>query len=162
MNSNQVKIEELQKHRLTGARGTLIEMHHSFRHIALSNVSLLSILLLPLFFDLILWLNLDLIISFWDKIFNTAISVLEIKGSVSNVEILFPGRLINMPFPNIEAASPSIDAVLLNLIICITLFALSFFISKSYLPISYFLRALIFIQTSSSIYFLIKSDEFPY
>lgn len=163
MSSDSIRKQELDRHRRMGSRGTIIEMHHSLRHINLSAVSILSIFLLPLVFDVVLWHYLENITGLWANIFNFWSEHLGIAGKVFYTEIYLPGgRMIYMPFPNLEAAVPSAFTVWANLVICLIIYLVSVFIPKKFLPIIYFIRALVLIQISASVYFLLNPGYFPY
>ena len=164
MSSDNVSNRELKRNRHLGSRGNIIEMHHSLYQMKMSAFTLLSIILLPIFFDVVLWDNLENIITLWKNIFifwgeHIGIS----QNNVFYSEVYIPsGRLIYMPFPNLPASLPSTFAVWANLIICGIIYLVSVLIPKRLLPIIYFIRALVLIQISASVYFILNPHSFPY
>ena len=165
MSSNRFSHQELKRHRHLGSRGNMIEMHHSLRNLSLDKFTVLSIFLLPLLFDVALWFNLETIVNFWRDVFIFWGKHLgmDASNSVFYTEIYIPGReVLFMPFPNLPASLPSSFTVWTNLIVCFIVYLLSMLIPKTLLPVIYFLRALLLIQISASVYFLVSPDSFPY
>lgn len=162
MGFNRLQHSGLHLKRFTGNRGTLIQMHHSLRNITLSNASILAIFLLPIFFDMFIWQNLDIIMGLWEDIFSYFIKSMELKGRVFYTDFSILGHIIYVPFPDLETTMPSQQMVWINVLVCVGIFILSFIIPQSFLPVAYFIRALTLIQFSASGYFFLHPNNFPY
>ncbi len=153
---------KIQQSRKTSAQGTLIRMHRSMRSIDFTPSIILSIMLLPLLFDFILYANLSSITLFWANIMNFWISRINPHGHLSYMDISLLGQTLFIPVPEVPLAAPSHSAVWINLIACILIMVITDFLPKKYLPAIYLLRAALVIQFSASIYFFIHPDKVPY
>lgn len=163
MSFDKLSDEEVIRYRRTGARGSFIEPHHSLRSIVLTRSSIMALLLLPLFFELMLWINLDAILGFWDTSLSMWINLLDLPAKVLYKDINILGTISHVPFPDVASFSPSTAAIWYNIVACLLIFLVSLLVPSSYMPIAYFIRALVFVQLSASAYFLISgNDAFPY
>jgi hypothetical protein len=153
---------ELFKARNTSAKGNVIEMHHALRKITLSNSSMIAIIVLPLFFDMLIWFKLEMIMQFWHAVFHFWISHIGLNGQVFYTPVVMFGKQIFVPFPDLPVVLPTVKEVWMNISICLLIMALSLFIPKKFLPLTYLLRAALLVQMSASLYFLISPHSFPY
>ncbi len=153
---------KLLQYRQTGTHGTRIRMHRALRHISLSPTTIFSIIVLPVFFDALLWTHLDTITQLWGRWFGFWIGHLQPDAHVAYASTAFLGRQLDVPYPDLMAALPSKAAVQINLIAALLILLPTGLISKKYLPVTYLLRAAILIQISSSVYFMLRPDHLPY
>ena len=112
-------------------------------------------------FDAVLWLKLDAIIMFWQDIFKFWGDNLDLTNRIFYGEELVFGRYVYMPYPDIAVSYPANTSSLLNIVFCVVIYLFSFRFHEKFLPIAYFIRALLLIQISASIYCL-SNDKFPY
>ncbi len=156
-------IAKLLRLRQSGTHGTVVPMHRALRRIRLEPSSILAIILLPVFFDLLLWVNLKPITELWGAFFDFWISKLHLVGHVSYATMKILGTSMPIPFPDLPTTLPSHYAVWGNGLVSLALLALTKFIpQKNYLPASYIARVALIIQISASLYFLIKPESPPY
>lgn len=153
---------KLLKYRHTGIRGTPIVMHRALRKITLSYSAIATIVLLPLFFDGILWMGLDSITKLWAGIFDFWIHRLKLDGQVLYVGTQLLGKQLSIPYPDLPTSIPSQLAIYNNIVYSLLLFALVHFIPKNYLPAIYVLRTALLIQLSASFYYIIHPGSNPY
>ncbi len=153
---------KLFRHRHTGTHGTEIYMHRALRRITLSPSALLAIGLLPILFNLLLWTHVEFITGLWAQIFDFWIGKLQLDGQVSYTGMAFLGKQIEIPYPDLLTSLPSPSAILFNILISVSLFALTYFIPKNYLPATYVVRAALLIQLSASLYFILNPQHPPY
>ena len=152
----------LQRHRYTGTHGTPIHMHRALRHITLSPTALFTIVVLPFLVDWLLWQHVDSITGLWARIFNFWILKLDLDGGVSFTTLMFLGKPIEVPYPDLLTSLPSPFAIQINILVSVALFALTHFIPKHYLPATYIVRTALLIQISASIYFFFNPGQPPY
>ena len=83
-------------------------------------------------------------------------------GHAGSHSLRILGRVINLPYPMLEAEVPSFGAVYWNLLICIVLFLASFLMPQRITPVTYLVRATLLIQASASIDRMVSPGDFPY
>lgn len=147
--------------RYRNSRGGVIPMHHAFKTIELGSVSRMSALLLPVLFVAIIWLFLPMILDLWDGVLSFWMRHLY-HGQVAYSPQVLLGQDVYVPYPLLEAETPSRFAVWANLIICVLVFLVSFLLPRRAMPITYLFRTLMLIQSSASIDRLVSPQFFPY
>jgi hypothetical protein len=147
---------KLLKYRHTSTQGTTIRMHRALRSLSFTRGRLLTMLLLPLFFDLVLYFNIDSILHFWSESFTFLIDRLRPEGHLATLTVAFPTGSLDIPFPDLPTFAPSSFAIWMNIAVSIMLFVLSGLIPKNLMPLIYLLRAALLIQISASVYFLVS------
>jgi len=145
-----------------GAKGTIIHMHRALRKLELTPSIILTMILLPILCDGILWINLPAITGLWASIFDYWITNLNLDGDVSYATIKLLRHKILMPYPDLIAITPQHVTIWLNLIIVLLLFALSELLPKRWLPFNYLLKAGLIIQLSASLYFFLSPNHAPH
>jgi len=154
--------QRLWDSRHTSAKGTAIRMHRALRKLTLSPSILIAVVILPLLFDAILWLNLDGIVGLWADIFNFCIDKLQLNGQLSYQDTNLLYRHILLPYPDLLTDPPSPTTIWESGVIASLLLLLSNWIPKHAMPFAYILRAGLFIQISSSCYFFFNPDHPPH
>jgi hypothetical protein len=154
--------DQLLQKRRTGAKGTPILMHRSLWNLPLDRRTQYTILFLPLAFDLLLWFNLENITDFWAWIFAYWMQAMDMVGTVETLGQEMLWGVMDMPYPDLPALLPEQSAVWINMVACIIVMLLSNLIPSNFLPLTFLLRFILFIQLTASVYFLISPDYFPY
>ena len=154
--------EQVQIARRANAKGEPIAKHHAFRTIGFTKTTLLTVLLLPLVTDLMLWWQLDNIISLWHGIFSFWSEAMGFSAVIENMPSGLSLATADLPIPPFDALVPSTQEVYINGLAAVALFALSFFMPEKLMPIAYLLRTYFVIHLSAVLYFLISPDYFPY
>ncbi len=149
-------------YRHTGAHGTTIRMHRALRKLRFSPSMLMAMILLPLIFDMTLWMNLEIITGVWADIFNFCIAKLNLDGHVSYESIRLLRHEVLMPYPDLMASPPFSITLWVNLFITALFLLLSAFVPKNWLPFTYLARAGLLIQISASLYFFFNPDQPPH
>lgn len=162
MTYNNQEIQNIQAARHLNSNGIPIAMHHAFRTIGFTKSTLLTMLLLPVFFDLLLWWQVDNIIALWHGIFSFWSQELGFVGAVENMPAGLLFSDVDLPLPPFDALVPAPETVYINGIAAALLFAVSFFLPERLMPVSYLLRACLIIHLSAVLYFLINPLSFPY
>ncbi len=154
--------DKLLAARQTGVKGTRILKHRALRNMPLSSVALQTAILLPLFVDVLLWLNFDTIAAFWSDIITYWMSKIDVGYGVAHMDMRVLGRVIAIPYPDVPTILPTHKLVLSNLMGVLVLGLLSFFIPRVNMPMIYLVRASLVIHTTAIIYFLLSPNYFPY
>lgn len=161
MSSKQTPEQEVYLNKNMGAKGSIIKEHHSMRHININKFHVILLLLLPLFFDSLLWINIESIIGLWQNIFVFWLEHIGINSKIIHINFSLLGLPVDLAFPELDTFYPTIGYVFVTLIICCVIFLISAMMPKKFLPISYFVRGLLFVHILSSFYFLLNNN-FPY
>ena len=87
------------KLRFTSYQGNFISLHHSLYNVRFTPNILLSMILIPIFFNLVQLCLMDQIMDFWAQIFDFCIEKLHLDGDVlwSKSKIIFHKELIAYP-----------------------------------------------------------------
>lgn len=161
MNSASL-FKQVQVARHANANGEQISMHHAFRTIGFTKVTLFTVFLLPFITDLILWWQIDNIIALWHGIFAFWSQMIGFSGEVENMPSNLLFATADLPIPAFDSVIPTTREVYINGLVAIALFAISFFLPEKMKPISYLFRTYFVIHLSAVLYFLISPDYFPY
>ncbi len=153
--------ERLSDLRYSNTRGTVIPLHHAFLTLRMRSFERISAIVMPLFFLAVVWLFLPLIARGWAGIFEFWMQKIY-DGHVAYHTTQILGRMIEIPYPMLDAVAPSIEAVHWNLWICIVAFLVSFLMPPRIAPVTYIVRATLLIQSTASIDRLLSPDFFPY
>ncbi len=147
--------------RYSNTKGNIIPMHHAFLTVQMPGSARITAFVLPLIFLALIWLFLPVIIAGWggilafwtDRIYS---------GNIGHEEARILGRHLTIPYPMLDAETPSSSMVYWNLVICAVAFVLSFLMPSRIAPLTYLTRAALLIQSTASIDRLISPDFFPY
>jgi len=150
--------EKIFRIRYTAHNGSSIPQHHSMRRVAFTPALLLSIVAIPVVLDFLLVHFNPLIIQLWQIIFDFWLSKLSLPGSVDTISFKLFGVDVPVAFPDVPADAPSGTMWWVSLVIGLIIFVGSFYFSKAYLPLAYFLRLVIFLIFTSHIFFAMHPD----
>lgn len=154
---------KLQRDRTTGVKGTPILMHRSLRKIPFGPSALVSMLLFPLFFDLLLLVKIDVVLQLWAGIFDFWLDRLAVgEGRLIYKAVYFFGVPLGLPLPDYQMVLPSETSVLGNIVVCAVAFFVVGFLPRRFLPVIYMLRVCLLLQISASVYFMINPTQPPY
>lgn len=100
----------------------------------------------------------------WKGIFEVLLPVLGVGGPVETRPLAMPGLPVGMdlPFPGLEAPWPATGHFVAIGTIAVVVLLLSLTLSSRFLPLAYFLRAVVLIQGVSLAWFALASPPFPY
>ena len=154
-------LKQLRFIRYHNSQGRVIPIHHAFKTIELNSFSRTSAIILPVLFLSVFWLMLPEILDFWAGVMNCWMQRIY-QGIVNYEQVSILGQNVYVPYPMLEAEMPSKKLVILNLIICFVVFALSLLLPKKWIPLTYLTRTLLLIQGSASVNRLLSPDFFPY
>ncbi len=100
----------------------------------------------------------------WKGIFDVLLPFLGVGGAVETRPLQIPGISVGMhvPFPGLEAPWPGPGHFMVVGIVAVGVLVLSLRLPSRFLPLTYFLRALVLIQGVSLAWFALASPPFPY
>lgn len=152
----------LLKARYSNTKGRIIPMHHAFKIIKFGPATRLGMIFMPALFIIGVWLSFASVALVWEHIFTFWMGKLFQDGKVTHSVVGIIGQSVNLPYPDLSARLPSMSETWLSLIICTLLFILTLLMPQRLMPATYLARAVLFIQASAGIYFLLNPKEFPY
>jgi hypothetical protein len=144
-------------------RGHRIRMHRSMRVLAFPKRRWLEVALLPVAFNILTFLALDVLTGFWTDFFSFWLLHLQLPGEVvQTAQYHFWGRTVSIPSLLMSDAMPTSTGWTLHAAVTLIVLALSVWIPDRYLPMRYLLRALVAIHTTALLYFAFVPASFPY
>ena len=174
MSSNISKIQESHKHispalrrrverlRNIGHFGGTISQHRALLTLPMSPADYIPAIILAVAIFFIYLFALEYVFNAWSWILEWCSNLfhMELKQGSFGFEVgIFN---IYVPYLKIGAATPSNTEWAIGVIIVALVLLISFFLPDRFIPFAYLLRALVFIQTISIVYFLLFSNYFPY
>jgi hypothetical protein len=149
--------------RFRGHRGGVIPMHRAMSRLVLEPLDLITSALLVLLF-LFIWISsLPRLCRFWQYVLSQGLRILPLRAELGLREHhLTPYIRFVVPYPRMESVAPDARTWWLTAAIVCLLFAASFLFPAKLTPLSYFLRAVLFIQATGLLYFLWEPARFPH
>lgn len=155
--------EVVYTRRHSNVAGKVILPHHALATLRYPASLLLISIVMAVLADALLWWFLEPIMHFWGAVFGYWIPLIAPQGSQVGFQATsFFGSVVQLPFPLLPAGLPSGRITGVNLIVTSLLLLFSLALPKRVLPLAYYLRALLIIQASASIYFILNPHSFPY
>jgi hypothetical protein len=149
--------------RFRGYGGTSIKPHRSIYHIELHKGDLLIAVLLPLAFNFLLITFLDQILMMWRAIFEFWLDRLNGGTGVSLHAVDLGNYVLWLPVPRLTADLPGSTLWRCTLIACILIYLATYFIpAERFLPLTYIVRACLFLQATALAFFFFVPARFPY
>jgi hypothetical protein len=151
------------RRRFRGHRGGVITMHRALAHFVLAPLDLVTAALLALLLSIAWLLSLPWLCRMWGYGLGNGMRVLALHTELGLTEHhITPYIRFMIPFPKMEGIAP--DALTwwsATGAVCL-LYAASYFFPKKLTPVTYLLRAVLFIQGTSQLYFLLMPARFPH
>jgi len=148
--------------RLRGHRGGVIAMHRAFAHYRLGPINLLTAFSLFLFFSAIWVLLLPRLCRFWSDLLAFGLRFLPLHARLEIVSHHFRFLHLETPTLRMDPALPDFGIWFGSCAATLLLFAATFLLSRKLLPIAYLLRAVLAVQATALIYFLLSPSRFPH
>jgi hypothetical protein len=152
MNTADIKNKLLHMRFMTH-QGNVISFHHSLYKVKFTLGILLSMVVIPLFFNLLQVYLSDSIMVLWGYIIEFFLDKLHLPGILlwQKVEIFIYKTTI--PYPSLAARMPTFLDLLLGSCIVLVLCFLGSLLSQAYLPVAYIIYLSCFILFTSIIFF---------
>lgn len=174
MSSNISKIQESHKHispelrsrveklRNIGHFGGTISPHRALLTLPMHPSEYIPAIIMALSIFFIYLFALEYIFVAWSWMLEWCSNLFNMKLSQGSFGFEVGMFNIYVPYLKIGAATPTNAEWAIGLIIAALVLLISFFLPDRFIPFAYLLRALVFIQTISIVYFLFFSNYFPY
>jgi len=138
-------------------------MHRALTRLILEPASLITATLLVLLFSFTWVISLPWLCRLWRYVLDNGIKMLALHAELGLAEHqITPYIRFVIPFPKMEGISP--DAWMwwsTSAVVCL-LYASSYLLPKKLTPVTYFLRAVLFVQATAQLYFLLVPARFPH
>jgi hypothetical protein len=149
--------------RFRGHRGGVITMHRALTRFVLAPLDLITAFLLVLLFSISWLILLPWLCRMWGSVLENGMKVLGLHAELGLTEHhITPYIRFVIPFPKMEGIAP--DALTwwsTTGAVCL-LYAATYLFPKKLTPVTYLLRAVLFIQVTAQLYFLLIPARFPH
>jgi hypothetical protein len=149
--------------RFRGHRGGVITMHRSMARFVLEPLDLVTAALLVLLISFAWTVSLPWLCRMWRYAIGNGIRILALHASLGLTEHrITPYFRFAIPYPQMEGIAPDAATWWSTAGVVGLLFAVSYMLPKKLTPVTYLLRAALFIQVTSLLYFLVAAARFPH
>jgi len=154
--------KELSQLSRLGVSGRIIAEHRARRRLSLPPGKLLTILLLPLIFNLAVGVAIDQIARGWAIFLAFWLEKLQIAGQVIPQAAELGVMQVTLPLLEMPSIAPDAYMWLIAAIITAIALLVSVLLPQRFLPLIYCLRFAAAIQVSALVYFAVMPAAFPY
>jgi hypothetical protein len=149
--------------RFRGHRGGVITMHRALTHFILEPRSLITASLLVLLLSVTWIVSLPWLCLMWGYVLGNGMKILALHAELGLTEHhLTPYIRFVIPFPKMEGIAPDARTWWSTAAVVCLLYAASYFFPQKLTPVTYFLRAVLFVQVTALLYFLLIPARFPH
>jgi hypothetical protein len=149
--------------RSRGYRGGVITMHRALARFVLDPLDLVTAALLVLLFSFVWIVSLPWFCRIWGDVLKKGMNMLALHTGLGLAEHqVTPYIRFMIPFPKTEGIAPDAWTWWSTGAVVGLLYAVSYFFPAKLTPITYLLRAVLFIQTTALLYFLFVPARFPH
>lgn len=145
-----------------GHRGGVISMHRALTHFRLGPMNLAASVALFLFFSWIWVLLLPSLCRFWRACLAFGLQGLPLHGTLEIAQHQFHSYQLNIPYLRIYSVLPDLWTWNLACGITVLLFAATFWLPRTLVPVMYLARAILLVHASSLFYFALWPMNFPH
>jgi hypothetical protein len=146
-----------------GHRGGVIKMHRALTHSVLEPLSLITSSLLVLLLSFMWVVSLPWLCRMWGYVLENGMKMLALHTELGLTEHhITPYVRFMIPFPKMEGIAPDAWTWWFTAAVVGLLYAASYFFPKKLTPVTYLLRAVLFIQVTALLYFLLIPARFPH
>src|SRR4051812_27566053 len=149
--------------RFRGHRGGVIAMHRSMTRYVLSPADLITAVMMVLLITLIWTLAVPAVCELWVYMMDYGIHHLPFHGQLHVTDHHITSFLrFRIPFPSIEPILPDAGIWRITGLATLAIFVGTFFMPAQWIPATYLLRGILFIQATALVYFALIPAEFPH
>lgn len=155
--------EKLNKLRRVGVHGSVIHTHRAMATFPLHPANLLYVIMIPLVLVSASLLVFPHIVKLWGDLFLLALSLMDLPGDVQvrSLQVL-PFYYLDIPSFAMDVAWPATRVMVITGVVTLVLFVVTFLFPPGFLPLSYLLRVICFMQLTALAWFACASGPFPY
>jgi hypothetical protein len=148
--------------RLRGHRGGIITMHRALARFVLEPRDLVMAALLVLLFSCAWIVLLPWFCQLWTYLLGNGMEILGLHAKLGLTEHhVTPYIRFSVPYPRMEGIAPNARTWWSTAVVVCLAYAASYFFPKKATPVTYLLRAVLAIQFSALLYFLLAAARFP-
>jgi hypothetical protein len=149
--------------RFRGCRGGVITMHRALTRLVLTPLDLVRAALLMLLLSFAWIVSLPLLCRMWGYLLGSGMRILALQTTLGFTEhhITRYIRFV-IPYPRMDGIAPSALTWWSTATIVGLLYAASYFFPKKITPVTYLVRAALFVQSTALLYFLVAAARFPH
>lgn len=163
MNRDQELQDRIEAIRSKGFGGQRIQLHRAIYNVALDKKQLLMAVLLPLVFNLLLLLSIDVIVPFWFAVLRFWFAATELPGTMVAAPFDLVVATVWLPRIELYAGAPTQLQWWISAIGCVMLWLSTKLIAPArLLPLIYVIRAVVLIQITALVYFALVPGAFPH
>jgi hypothetical protein len=149
--------------RFRGHRGGVITMHRALTRFVLEPLDLITAALLVLLLSFAWILSLPWLCRMWGYALANGMRILALRTELGLTEHhITPYIRFVIPFPKTEGIAPDAGTWWSTTAVVGLIYAASYFFPKKWTPVTYLLRAVLFIQATALLYFLLAAARFPH
>jgi hypothetical protein len=146
-----------------GHRGGVITMHRALTRFVLAPLDLITSSLLVLLLSFLWILSLPWLCRTWGYVLENGMKMLALHAEIGLAEHhITPYIRFVIPFPKMEGIAPDAWTWWFTAAVVCLLYAASHLFPKKLTPITYLLRAVLIIQVTALLYFLLMPARFPH
>jgi hypothetical protein len=149
--------------RFRGHRGGVIAMHRSMARYVLSPADLVIAVMMVVLISLIWVLLVPHVCDLWVRMMDYGIHSLPFRAQLHitehHVTAYFRFRI---PYPSMEPVLPDAQIWRITGIVTLAIFVGTFFMPAQWIPVTYLLRGILFVQATALVYFAMIPAEFPH
>lgn len=163
MNINQELQQRIEGIRRQGFGGGQIQVHRSINHAALHKRNLLLAIILPLVFNGLLMVCLNVIVPFWFSILRFLFQATELPAKLLAAPFDLLVATVWLPRIELYAGAPSQLQWWVSAIACIVVWlSTKLMAPERMLPVIYLLRSAVLIHVTALLYFALLPASFPH
>jgi hypothetical protein len=149
--------------RFRGHRGGVIAMHRALTRFALEPLDLVTDGLLVVLFLFAWVLSLPWLCRMWGAVLGWGMRILALQTTLGlTAHRITPYLHFVVPYPQMAGIAPDAQIWWSTAGVAGLLYAGSYFFPKNFTPMTYLLRAALFIQFTALLYFLLAAARFPH
>jgi hypothetical protein len=149
--------------RFSGHRGGVIAMHRALTRFVLKPLDLVLGALLVLLLSVAWLVSLPWLCQMWAYLLENGMKILALHTTLGLTEHqITPYIRFAIPYPQMEGIAPAAFTWWSTAAVVCLAYAASYFLPKNLTPVAYLLRAVLFIQASALLYFLLAGARFPH
>jgi hypothetical protein len=149
--------------RFRGHRGGVITMHRALAHFVLVPLDLITSSVLVLLLSFLWIVSLPWLCRMWRYALENGMKMLALRTDLGLTEHhITPYIRFVIPFPKMEGIAPTAWTWWSTAAVVCLLYAGSYLLPKRLTPVAYLLRAVLLIQVTALMYFLLMPARFPH
>ena len=138
-------------------------MHRALARFVLEPLDLVTAVLLVLLFSFAWIVSLPWLCRFWGYVLENGMAILALHARLGLTEHhITPYIRFSVPYPRMEGIAPDARTWWSTAVVVGLVYAASYFFPRRLRPSKYLLRAVLFIQSSALLYFLLSGASFPH